>query len=119
MRTNMQRRATSRARSPLAMPISLFACAMTEWVWILRSSQVVSDPAAGDFPECASAARALGVTCMFGVREMLVRRSSFVSPLMSHTHSEPVFVPSQLSDLFAAVVRGKLRREISDNERPH
>jgi hypothetical protein len=31
----------------------------------------------------------------------------------------PVFVPSQLSDLFAAVVRGKLRREISDNERPH
>lgn len=37
--------------------------------------------------ECASAARALGVTSVFGVREMWVRRSGFASLLVSHTHS--------------------------------
>ena len=71
----------------LATPISLSACAMMESVWILRSLRVVSGPATGDFPGCASAARALGVTCAFGVKEMRVRSSSFASPRMWHTNS--------------------------------
>src|ERR1700733_3365125 len=74
----MQKPAISRLRPHSAMPISLSACEMMESAWILRSSHVASGPATGDFPECASAARALGVSSTFGVRETRVPRLNFV-----------------------------------------
>src|ERR1700688_2459482 len=45
---------------------------------MLRSSRVVNGLATGDFPDCASEARALEVTSMFGVRETRVPRLNFV-----------------------------------------
>src|ERR1700678_3633158 len=96
----MQRPAILRSKSRLEMPISPSACAMMEQVWILGSSHGVSGPAIGDFPECASAARALAVTSMFGVRPMRVRKSSFASPLKSHTHSPGHPYPVDLEAFF-------------------
>src|ERR1700722_1638013 len=55
---------------------------------------------ADHIPECASAARALAVTSMFGVRPTRVRKSSFASPLKSHTHSPGHPYPVDLEAFF-------------------
>src|ERR1700722_19843434 len=51
------------------------------------SLHVVNGPATSDFPGCASAVRALGVTSMFGVKTARVPKLNFAYQLISPTQS--------------------------------